>query len=532
MDERPREARPLLVLVATGLGLFMIFLDATIVNVALPDIQREFDTGEQGLQWVVAAYSLTMGMFMMSAATLSDARGRRLAYISGIVLFCAASVGCGVAPSLLVLNISRGLQGTGAAVVNVASLALVGSAFTDPAAKAKAIGSWTGIAAIGLAVGPTVGGVFTDAFGWRSIFWVNPVIGAAAIALTLLFVRESRDPTERRFDWAGQALFIAGVAAITYALVEGPHSGWASPLILALLVGSMVIITTFVLVELRVTDPMMDVRVFGDRVYSTAIVTIFCVLFGIYGTMLVITQYFQNIRDYSPEEAGFLMISMTLPVIVLAPIAGRLTARRGGRRPTLIGVSLIVAGLAVLVVVGVGGSLVWTLVGLALVGGAGGLAVAPVTSVAMSSIPQDRSGMASGILSTQRALGSTAGFAIMGSVLAAVVSLTLPDKFEPYLPDEQQRQEAVDEVVEDANPRAVAALLGPGKPLSADVKEEPELEQAADDAFVEGIRAAAAVALALVIGALIAGYVIFPKGEQAMARDEVGDAVRVESDEG
>jgi len=244
----------------------------------------------------------------------------------------------------------------------------------------------------------------------------------------------------------------------------------------------------------------------------------------------VITQYFQNIRDYSPEEAGFLMISMTLPVIVLAPVAGRLTARLGGRRPTLIGVSLIVAGLAVLVV-GVGGSLVWTLVGLALVGGAGGLAVAPVTSVAMSSIPQDRSGMASGILSAQRALGSTAGFAIMGSVLAAVVSLTLPDKFEPYLPDEQQRQEAVDEVVEDANPRAVAALLGPGKPLSADVEEEPELVQAADEAFVDGIRAAAGVALALVIGTLIAGYVIFPKGEQATARDEAGDAVRVESDE-
>jgi MFS family permease len=275
---------------------------------------------------------------------------------------------------------------------------------------------------------------------------------------------------------------------------------------------------------------MMDLRVFGDRVYSTAIITIFCVLFGIYGTLLVITQYFQNIRDYSAEDAGFLMISMTLPVIVLAPIAGRLTARLGGRRPTLIGVSLIAAGLAVLAAT-VGGNLAWTLLGLALIGAAGGLAVTPVTSVAMSAIPDDRSGMASGILSAQRALGSTAGFAIMGSVLAAVVSLTLPDKFEPYLPDDQQREEAVDEVVEDANPRAVAALLGPGKPLSADVKEEPELEQAADDAFVEGIRAAVGVALVLVLGALVAGYVIFPKGEPALATEEVDEATRVEADE-
>jgi hypothetical protein len=179
----------------------------------------------------------------------------------------------------------------------------------------------------------------------------------------------------------------------------------------------------------------------------------------------------------------------------------------------------------------VGGNLVWTLVGLALVGGAGGLAVAPVTSVAMSSIPEDRSGMASGILSAQRALGSTAGFAIMGSVLAAVVSLTLPDKFEPYLPDEQQRDEAVEEVVEDANPRAVTALLGPGQPLSDDVKETPELEQAADDAFVEGIRAAVAVAFVLVVGTLVAGYLIFPKSGQILDTDEVDEAARVEVDE-
>jgi EmrB/QacA subfamily drug resistance transporter len=519
-----------LTLVATGLGLFMIFLDATIVNVALPDIQTEFDAGEEGLQWVVAAYSLTMGMFMMSAATLADARGRRLTYVGGIVLFCAASIGCGLAPSLMALNISRGIQGTGAAIVNVASLALVGAAFTDPSAKAKAIGSWTGIAAVGLAIGPTVGGVLTDSFGWRSIFWVNPIIGVAAIVTSLLFVTESRDPVEHRFDWAGQVLFIVGIAAITYALVEGPHSGWTSPVILGLLLGSIIVMTAFVLVELREADPMMDVRVFRDRVYSTAIATIFGVLFGIYGTLLVITQYFQNIRDYSAEEAGFLLISMTIPVIVLAPIAGRLTARLGGRRPTLVGVSLIAAGLALLTAT-VGGPVGWTLVGLALVGCAGGLAVAPATSVAMTSIPPDRSGMASGILSAQRALGSTAGFAIMGSVLAAVVALTLPGKFEPYIPDETQRTEAVDEVVENANPRAVTALLAPGKPLSDDIKEEPELVDAADDAFVEGLRASMGLAFLVALGTLIAGYVVFPRGgAEAAGEEELDEAACIELD--
>ncbi len=176
--------RQRMTLVATGLGLFMIFLDATIVNVALPDIQNEFDVGEQGIQWVVAAYSLTMGMFMMSAATLSDQRGRRRAYVVGIVLFCVASVGCGLAPDLGVLNLARGLQGVGAAIVNVASLALVSAAFPDPAAKARAIGLWTGIAAIGLAIGPTLGGVLTEGLGWRSIFLINVVVGVVAVVLT------------------------------------------------------------------------------------------------------------------------------------------------------------------------------------------------------------------------------------------------------------------------------------------------------------------------------------------------------------
>ena len=229
-------SRQKLTLLATSVGLFMIYLDATIVNVALPDIQRDFDAGEQGLQWVVAAYSLTMGMFIMSAATLSDQKGRRKAFIGGMVLFAAASALCGAAPSLGVLNVGRGLQGVGAATVNVASLALVSAAFPDPKAKAKAIGLWTGIASVGLAIGPTLGGVLTESIGWRSIFFVNVIIGAVGVVLVLAFVEESRDPTPRSLDPPGQLLFIVAIGTLTYALIEGPHTGWLSPVILGLLV--------------------------------------------------------------------------------------------------------------------------------------------------------------------------------------------------------------------------------------------------------------------------------------------------------
>jgi EmrB/QacA subfamily drug resistance transporter len=521
-------SRQKLTLLATSVGLFMIYLDATIVNVALPDIQKDFDAGEQGLQWVVAAYSLTMGMFIMSAATLSDQKGRRKAFIGGMVLFAAASAMCGAAPSLGVLNVGRGLQGVGAATVNVASLALVSAAFPDPKAKAKAIGLWTGIASVGLAIGPTLGGVLTESIGWRSIFFVNVIIGAVGVVLVLAFVKESRDPTPRSLDPPGQLLFIAAIGTLTYALIEGPHTGWLSPLILGLFVGSAVLIVVFVVVELRSADPMMDVRVFGDRVYTTALLTLFTVLFSVYGILLVLTQYLQNVRDYSPERAGVVLLAFTLPMIVLSPLAGAMAARDGGRRPTLAGVTALVLGLLV-IIVGIGRPLYIIVIGLLLIAVAAGLSLSPTTNVAMSSIPPDRAGMASGIMSAQRALGSTAGFAIMGSVLAAVVGSVLPGKFEPFLA-EPARTVAVEAVVDDANPRAVVALIGPGKPLPNALAVRPELVDAADDAFAEGIRIALSVGLVLSMLVLIAGAIVFPKGP-AEEHSEEGEAKALASSE-
>ncbi len=339
---------------------------------------------------------------------------------------------------------------------------------------------------------------------------MNVGVGAVGILLARAFVDESTDPAQRRFDLPGQLLFIAGVGTLTYALIEGPHTGWLSPLILGLLIGSGVIAVAFVLAELHSPDPMMDVRVFHDPVYSAAIFTLFAILFSVYGMLLVITQYFQNIRDFSPERAGVVMLAFTVPTIILSPISGGIAARAGGRRPTLIGLCLLIVGLVV-IAAGVGGPIVVVLIGLVLVGTAGGLALAPTTNVAMSSIPPDRAGMASGIMSAQRALGSTAGFAIMGSVLAAVVGATLPGKFAPFL-EEPGRQRAVEIVVDDANPRAVASIIGPSRPLPDAVAARSELIDAADDAFVVGIRVALLVGGGLTVAALIAGAIAFPKG--------------------
>jgi EmrB/QacA subfamily drug resistance transporter len=511
--------RPGWTLVATGLGLLMVFLDATIVNVALPDIQADFDTGESGLQWVVSAYSVTMAMFMMWGATFGDLHGRRLAYVGGIVLFCGASLACALAPGIGFLAVARGIQGVGAAIVNVASLALLGAAYRDPKAKAKAIGIWTGIASVGFAFGPLVGGILTEQIGWRSIFVINPIIGVVTLALTARFVAESSDPDDRSFDYPGQLLFIVGIGALTFALIQGPHLGWTSIAILVSFGIGLAGLASFVAVELRTASPMMDLRVFRDRVYSSALYVVFAVLFLVYGTLLVVTQYFQNVKDYSPEKAGLLTVAMGLPVIVLAPLTGRIVSAQGGRAPTLAGLACGVVG-ALIFIVSSGVHLGVTEIALVLIGAAGATTTAAVTSLAMAAIPPERSGMASGILSSQRGLGSTAGFAIMGSVLAGVLATTLPNKLEPYIPNQATLDTVVDEVVEDANPQAVTALIGPGEPLPEDVTTDDEILDATDDAFVAGIRVAMLVGFGVAASALVLAWFVFPR---ARARDPSKD---------
>ncbi|HEX2381367.1 MAG TPA: MFS transporter [Acidimicrobiales bacterium] len=505
-------------LVATGLGLFMIFLDAMIVNVAIPDIQREFGASETGIQWVVAAYSLTMAMFIMSGATFGDHSGRRLAYIGGIVVFCVASVACGFAPGIAMLIVARGFQGVGAALVNVASLALVGAAFPDPKTKAKAIGIWTGIAAVGLAIGPTLGGVLTEDVGWRSIFLFNPFIGALAIWLTLRFVSESRDPASRSFDVPGQLLYVVGVGLLTYALIQGDHAGWLSPIILGSFAVAAVVTVTFVRYELHASDPMMDMHVFRNKVYDAAIYAVFATLFSVYGTLFIITQYFQNVRTYSPERSGVLILAMTIPTIVLSPLTGRIVAARGARSPTLLGLGCLAIGTGLLAA-GNAKNLSLTLIALMFVGAASGLSVAAATSEAMAAIPPERSGMASGILSSQRALGSTAGFAIMGSVLAATVSIALPRNLEAIITDPVQRDQVAERVVDDANPQAVASLIGPGKPLPDNVTEDDAVVAAADDAFISGIRVAMLVGFFVGLSALVVGWRLFPREEKAPIKE-------------
>jgi EmrB/QacA subfamily drug resistance transporter len=513
-------------LAATGLGLFMIFLDALIVNVGLPAIQADFKVGEAGLQWVVAAYSLGMAVFIMSSATLADVHGRRRVYLAGVVVFTAASIACDLAPSLLALNVARGVQGVAAATVNVTSLALVSAAFPEPRAKARAIGLWAAIAGVANAIGPTLGGFLVESVGWRAIFWVNGPVGLVVIALTLRYVVESRDDRPRTLDLVGQMLFMVTVGAFAYAVIEGPRYGWTHAVIVGFLAIAAAGFAAFVRFENRATDPMMDLSLFRDRTYALAIVTICVALFTFYGMLLLTTQYLQNVRGFTPVETGLFLLPFSIAMLVASPLAGAMVGRHGTAVPIRLGLSIMMAALCVLIA-GTARHPVLVTLGLAMAGFGYALCLTPITTLAMTSVPPQRAGMASGIMSAQRAIGSTLGFAVMGSILSAWLAGTLASDLVPVIADASERQMVARAIIDGANPRAHVAEIAPAKPIRhPDPGTQAAIRAVAERDFVEGIRVALGVAIVLLGAVLTAGLLWFPRAPGAALADAQREAAR------
>lgn len=505
-------------LVATALGLFMIFLDALIVNVALPDIQAQFGVGEDGLQWVVTAYSIGMAALMMTSATLADRWGRRRVYVGGIIVFAAASAACGFASDIGMLSISRGVQGMAAAATNVTSLALVSAAFVDHDLKARAIGIWTAIAAGALALGPSLGGVMTQFLGWPSVFFVNVAIGIVALVLTGMFVDESRDSRTRGLDPLGQVLYVAAIGGFSWAVIEGPHKGWTSAEIVAAAGVFVIAFVAFVSWELRVTDPMMDVRLFANRTYTLAIIVILVTLLSIYGMLLIVTQFLQNVRGFSPLVTGLVLFPFALGQMILAPQVGSWMATVGARRLLLTGLTLLPLGLAI-GVVGMQTPVAVLVLCLVLTGAAAAFAMTPSTTIAMRTVPEDRAGMASGIMSAQRAIGSTVGYAVLGTILAAWLGATLSSELQNTIPDRAERAAVTEQIINNANPRAVTAEIGPGRPIPhASTATRQEITDEASSDFIRGSQLALAFAALVSLATLVAVWHGVPReGQQAQA---------------
>jgi EmrB/QacA subfamily drug resistance transporter len=404
-------------LVAVCLGTFMLLLDITIVNVALPDIQRALNSSFSDLQWIVDAYALTLAAFLLTAGSLADMFGRRLLYLIGLAVFTFASVLCGFAVSTVMLQLSRALQGVGGAIMFAVSLALLADSFRGKD-RGVAFGVWGAVTGLAVAIGPLLGGVLTSGISWRWIFFVNAPIGIAAVIIALVKVAESRAPRASRPDWPGFALFTVALSSLVYGLIESNQRSFTDGLVLGCFAVAAVLLAAFVLVELRSAQPMFDMNLFRLPTFSGGAVAAFGLSASIFSMLLYLVLYLQDILGYSPLATGVRLMVISGGILVTSTVAGRLTSRVPVR--LLIGPGLIVIGAGLLLMRGLDAGSAWThLIPGMIVGGVGvGVVNPPLASTAVGVVPPQRAGMASGINSTFRQVGIATGIALLGTLFS------------------------------------------------------------------------------------------------------------------
>jgi EmrB/QacA subfamily drug resistance transporter len=414
-------------------ALFMIMLDNTVVNVALPSIQRSLHASTSSLEWTVNAYTLSFAVLLVTGGRLGDLFGRRKIFIAGVVIFALSSGAIGFSPSDTWLVLWRAIQGTGSALMMPATLSIITNAF-PPEERGKAIGTWAGVSAMALAIGPVVGGFLVESVSWQSIFFLNLPVAAGAVVIALFAVRESRDETvARTVDIPGVLTLTIGLAALVLALVEGNEWHWGSAREIAMFAISIVALAAFAIVERRRKVPMVDFSFFRSRTFLGANIVAFIVSFAMLAMFFFLALYMQNIRGYSPLQAGIRFLPSTMMIIVIAPLAGRL-ADRVGSRP------LITFGL-----LAVSGALFWQshlsvssgygelLPGFVLMGIGMGFVMSPMSLAAMNAVDRTKAGVASGILSMNRMVGGTFGVAILGAMVATLGRSRI-DQLLPHLP--------------------------------------------------------------------------------------------------
>lgn len=402
-------------LIAVCVAIFMLLLDITVVNVALPAIQRSLHSSFQDLQWVVDAYSLMLAALLLTGGALADLLGRRLLFTIGLVVFTAASAVCGLSSTPLMLNLARGVQGIGGALMFATSLALLAQAFhgRERGVAFGVFGATTGAA---VAAGPLIGGVITSGIGWEWIFFVNLPIGIAAVVLTLAKVDESRDPHARKVDWAGLVTFSGSLFLLVFALVRGNELGWGSTQIVAMLIGAAVLFALFLGAELLQERPMLDLSLFRRPAFAGASLVAFTLSASAFAMFLYLTLYIQDVLGYSPLQAGLRFLPTTLLMFAVSPIAGRLSVHVPIR--LLLGVGLLLVGGGLLAMTAISPTSSWTALipGFLLQGAGVGLINPPLASAAIGVVPPQRSGMASGANSTFRQVGIATGIAALGAI--------------------------------------------------------------------------------------------------------------------
>ena len=416
---RGRTVRPGVVLVTCCAALFISSMNAALINVALPVIRADLGASTTQLQWVVDAYTLMIAALLMASGSMADHFGRKRAFMTGLALFAATSALCALAPTITWLVVGRGLQAVGGALMTPVALSIISATYTDPARRAAAIGVWGAVTGLSLGLGPLVGGLLTDAFGWEANFWLSVPVCLTALAGTALFVPESRAARPRRLDPAGQLLMMALLAGTVGALIEGPDNGWSSAPVLAAAALAAVALALFVVVERRVAEPLIDLRFFRSAPFSSSVLIAVAVFTVQGGFLFLVSLLLQGPLGYSALMTGVLILPMAAVLALSSPTSGRLVGRRG-TRPSLVigGAAISVTGVMLALLDG--GTPAWYLIAAFMVLGLGlGFVNPPITTTAVAGLPLSQAGAASGIASASRQVGVALGVAVAGLVAGA-----------------------------------------------------------------------------------------------------------------
>jgi EmrB/QacA subfamily drug resistance transporter len=480
-------------LLLVSIATFMLLLDVTVVNVALPDIQRELGASLSSLQWVVDAYSLMLASFLLTAGSLGDRLGRRRVFTIGFGVFTAASFLCGIAENPTLLNLARGLQGVGGAGMFATSLALIGQEFHGKD-RATAFGVWGAVVGGAVAVGPLVGGIVTETLGWEWIFFINVPIGIVAMVLTERQIVNVFAEEPEPIDVPGLVTFSSALFLLIFGLIRGNSDGWGSAGILACLIGAAVLLTTFVVVEHRSRYPMLDLTLFRKRAFNGVSAVAFCLSAGMFAMFLYLTIYMQGVLDFSPLEAGLRFLPLTILGFIVAPISGALSNKVPIR--VLLGVGLTLVGVGLLLMHGIGVGSEWTtlLVGFVVAGIGIGTTNPGIGQAAIAVVPVAKSGMGSGINTTFRQVGIATGVAALGAVFQGRIDSRLSEVL-PRAPD------GLGELVASGGSRAVAdAPLPPAIHAQA--------VHAADVAFVSALNEVLLIAAVISFLGAVLGFVL------------------------
>jgi EmrB/QacA subfamily drug resistance transporter len=492
-------------------ALFMIMLDNTVVNVALPSIQRDLHASLSALEWTVNAYTLTFAVLLVTGGRLGDIFGRRRMFMFGVAVFGLSSAAIGFAPSDTALVAFRAAQGIGAAFMMPATLSIITQAF-PPHQRGMAIGTWAGVSAMALAIGPVLGGFLTEQVSWRAIFFINPPIAVIAVAVTLFAARESRDETvARTVDYPGIAALSIGLTTLVLALVEGNTWHWGSPQVIALFAVAAVSLAAFFPIEMRVKAPMVDFSFFRSRSFVGANLVAFIVTFAMLSQFFFLALYLQNFLHFSPLQAGIRFLPSTLVIIVMGPIAGRLTDRIGPRPLIVTGLLTVASALFIQSRLTVHTGYGLLLPGFILMGIGMGLVMSPMTTSAMNAVDRTKAGLASGITSMSRMVGGTFGVAVMGALVTTIGRSDLNTSL-PHVPA--------------ATRGALANALGSGA-VPTGHGTSLQIVSAVRHAFVSALSTGLTIGAAVtVVGAVVAFALIqrAPTQAEAAPADEAPEA--------